>query len=122
MFKTLVPFAAALLASPVTAAAPAAAPIVERDGVHSVRIDFFDLEIATLAGEAALRERVDAAIDRLCNEPLPIEYTRSWPPRSHESCETLTAEVTEPQLLRLFERRGKVEVTALTVSLRFAAR
>lgn len=126
MNKLLNPLAAVvagmLLTVAPAAAAQGEAPIVESRGTLSLAVPGADLDFATPAGEAAMRERVAAAIDRLCGAPLPGDYVRSYTPRSHKRCEVLTAEATEPQLMQLFERRGEVRVSSLKLVREFAAR
>lgn len=122
MLKTLVPLAAALLAAPIIATPLREAPIVERNGDSSVSIGLTGLDLATPSGRAALRQKVDLAIRRLCDAPLPIDYTLNRHRRTLKGCRTLTSKATEPQLQRLFERRGEVKVSTLIIASRFAAR
>ena len=123
MLKTLTTLAAAtLLASPLPAFA-GPAPITDRNGTIHTRVSGSNLNLASAAGQGAMRERVEQAVGQLCDMPLPVDYVRNYSPRSLKSCRTLILEAAEPQLRRLFAQaeQGGTQA-ALRITVQYATR
>jgi UrcA family protein len=70
----------------------------DEHGNRTARVRFADLEIAQLAGEAALRKRIDAAITILCDAPPPEGTFTSSPRGGFLVCKRRTREAVDPQV------------------------
>lgn len=100
MRKSVIAFAALFAAS--TIAAPAAANEV------SVSVSFADLNLTAPAGAAVLKQRIDAAADRVCARPhiRDLKGMATW-----ETCRTSARAEAVERLSALQASKGLVLAT-----------
>jgi UrcA family protein len=83
---------AALVAATVAAPAIAAGPGYER---AEVRVQTYDLDLATVAGQRTLGKRLEVAMNRVCG--TPVLYTRDELAEL-DACRTDAAQASAPQI------------------------
>jgi UrcA family protein len=86
------PIFTVLAALTAAVAAPAAAE------APSVTVRFGDLDLATPAGKAALDERIEAAVNKVCS---PLKRRELWGTWAAEECRALTLADAMEQLAAL---------------------
>jgi UrcA family protein len=96
---------------------------VNQEGVQSIRINASDLDLATLEGANALRDRVRSAALMVCSGPLPDEISYSAADRARASCRKATIRSVDIQVAELVERaKSGAQATEITMQQQLPAR